>query len=68
MSVTIRHITVPEYVTTRWGGGATTQIAIAPAASQYADRDFLWRISSATVELETSDFTPLPDFERFCLR
>jgi len=65
MSDTIRHITAPEYVTTRWGGGATTQIAIAPTASQYADRDFLWRVSSATVELETSDFTPLPDYERF---
>ena len=65
MSVIIRHITAPEYVTTRWGGGSTTQIAIVPAASQYADRDFLWRVSSATVELETSDFTSLPDYERF---
>lgn len=65
MSVAIRHITPAEYVTTRWGGGATTQIAIAPAGAQYADRDFLWRVSSATVELEASDFTPLPDYERF---
>lgn len=65
MSVKIRHITAPEYITTRWGGGATTQIAIAPPGAQYADRNFLWRVSSATVELETSDFTPLPDYERF---
>lgn len=65
MSVAIRRITPEEYVTTQWGGGATTQIAIAPAGAQYADRDFLWRVSSATVELEASDFTPLPDYERF---
>ncbi|BAK98423.1 hypothetical protein OBV_12250 [Oscillibacter valericigenes Sjm18-20] len=65
MSGTIRHITPTDYVTTRWGGGATTQIAIAPAGAQYADRDFLWRVSSATVELEASDFTPLSDYERF---
>lgn len=30
----------------------------------YADRDFLWRLSSAKVELDHSDFTPLPDYER----
>lgn len=65
MSDTIRHISASEYITSYWSGGATTQIAIAPAGAQYADRNFLWRISSATVELESSDFTPLPDYERF---
>ena len=30
----------------------------------YADRKFLWRLSSAQVELEHSDFTPLPDYDR----
>ena len=65
MSVAIRRITPEEYVTTSWGGGATTQIAIAPAGARYADRNFLWRVSSATVELEASDFTSLPDYERF---
>ena len=29
-----------------------------------ADRDFLWRLSSATVEDAESDFTALPDYER----
>lgn len=27
-------------------------------------RDFLWRLSSATVELDESDFTPLPAYDR----
>lgn len=47
-----------------WSGGTTTQIAIAPAGASYAARDFLWRVSSATVELEESTFTALPDYER----
>ena len=33
----------------------------------FASRDFLWRLSSATVELEESTFTPLPDFDRIIL-
>ena len=54
-----------DYSTSRWSGGATTQLAIAPEGARYAGRDFLWRISSAQVELEHSDFTPLPDYDRF---
>lgn len=54
-----------DYHTARWSGGTTTQLAIAPEGAQYADRDFLWRISSAQVESAHSDFTPLPDYDRF---
>lgn len=54
-----------DYSTARWSGGTTTQLAISPEGAQYAGRDFLWRISSAQVELEHSDFTPLPDYDRF---
>ena len=54
-----------QYVATPWSGGVTNQLAIAPEGAVYADRDFLWRLSSATVELEHSDFTPLPDYNRW---
>ena len=57
-------LTKPDYVATNWSGGTTTQLAIAPEGAVYADRDFFWRLSSATVELEHSDFTPLPDYDR----
>ncbi|MBQ1371945.1 MAG: HutD family protein [Oscillospiraceae bacterium] len=53
-----------DYLTSSWSGGITTQIAIWPPEAVYDERSFLWRISSATVELEASDFTPLPDYER----
>ena len=58
-------LTKDDYKTTSWSGGTTTQLAIAPEGAVYADRDFLWRLSSATVELEHSNFTPLPDYDRF---
>lgn len=50
--------------TSRWSGGATTQLAIYPPEAQYAQRDFIWRLSSATVEEETSTFTDLPEYNR----
>ena len=45
-------LTREDYATTNWSGGTTTQLSIAPEGAVYADRDFLWRRSSATVELE----------------
>lgn len=60
----MRLLRTADYVTTAWSGGTTTQLRIFPEGSMYADRDFLWRISSATVAVKESDFTPLPDYHR----
>ena len=61
----IRKLTPKDYTTASWSGGTTTQIGIFPPEARYGDRDFLWRVSSARVELEESDFTPLPDYDRY---
>lgn len=53
-----------DYSVSSWSGGTTTQLAIYPENSVYAERDFIWRLSSATVEAEESDFTELPDYNR----
>ena len=53
-----------DYAVSAWSGGTTTQLAIFPPDAVYAHRDFLWRVSSATVDLEESDFTALPDYDR----
>ncbi len=58
------HLKSENYVVSTWSGGTTTQVGIAPQGAVYADRTFMWRVSSATVDLETSDFTPLPDYDR----
>ncbi|MBR5948503.1 MAG: HutD family protein [Clostridia bacterium] len=50
--------------TSSWSGGTTTEIMIYPEGASYAARDFLFRISTASVELESSDFTQLDGFFR----
>lgn len=60
----IKCLTPNDYTVSEWAGGTTTQIALFPENSIYADRDFLWRLSSATVLLDESDFTALPDYDR----
>ena len=64
MAFHMLRLTQKDYVVSQWSGGTTTQIAIAPQGAQYGDRTFLWRLSSATVDLDASDFTPLPDYHR----
>lgn len=56
-----------DYVTSNWRGGKTNEIAVFPASKRYIDRDFVWRLSSATIELEESDFTKLPDYDRILM-
>lgn len=56
-----------SYRISAWSGGTTTELLIKPEGSRYADRSFAWRLSSATVELEESSFTPLPDYERWIM-
>lgn len=55
-----------DLATSEWSGGTTTQLAIWPESAIYAKRNFIWRVSSARVEAETSEFTSLPGVTR-CL-
>ncbi len=61
----ILHLTSNDYKTSKWSGGTTTELFIWPQGADYAAREFTFRISSATVELAESDFTPLPGVERW---
>ena len=53
-----------EQITSSWPGGTTTQLFIYPENASYQDRNFLFRISTATVETEESVFTKLPGISR----
>ena len=53
-----------NYSISDWSGGKTRELSIFPHSSKYADREFIWRLSSATVDLDESDFTMLPDYNR----
>lgn len=62
--MTVTHLTWADCPASRWSGGTTTELLIRPKDAAYARRDFLFRVSSATVELEKSVFTALPDYDR----
>ncbi len=61
----IKILTQKDFSVGRWSGGSTTQLYIYPENGDYGRRDFKVRISSAAVELEESDFTPLPGVTRY---
>lgn len=56
-----------QQITTNWSGGTTTELFVYPEESIYAARDFLFRISTATVLTETSTFTDLTGFNRILM-
>jgi environmental stress-induced protein Ves len=56
--------TKEDLTTTTWQGGTTTQLYIYPENASYAERNFDFRISTAKVESETSQFTSLPNVHR----
>ncbi|BFM44528.1 HutD family protein [Flavobacterium sp. CFS9] len=48
-----------------WSGGLTYEYLIHPKTANYADRDFTFRISSATIEQEPSVFTQFKGYHRY---
>lgn len=64
MSYSVEVIRKADQSTSTWSGGTTTQLAIYPKASDYKERNFKWRLSSARVEVEESTFTSLPGIYR----
>ncbi len=57
-------ITADNFKPASWSGGTTTQLFIFPPTASYQQRNFQFRLSSATVDVEKSDFTSLPGFSR----
>ncbi len=48
-----------------WSGGLTYEYTIYPKSANYADRDFIFRISSATIEEVPSLFTNFKGYHRY---
>ncbi|WP_057828550.1 HutD family protein [Liquorilactobacillus cacaonum] len=55
------------YKTIKWSGGETTELYIYPETSSYKERNFEFRLSFATVDVEKSTFTSLPKFKRIIM-
>lgn len=56
-----------SYQNNNWAYGETTQLTIFPHEGDYKSRNFLWRVSSATVTQEESDFTVLFGIKRWIM-
>lgn len=56
-----------DFKTTEWSGGTTTELYIYPEGADFKSRAFEFRLSIATIHIEESDFTPLPDVDRTLL-
>ncbi|WP_343697572.1 HutD family protein [Flavobacterium sp.] len=48
-----------------WSGGLTYEYMIYPKTANYSDRDFGFRISSATIEQTPSEFTKFKGYHRY---
>lgn len=64
MNTYIKLIKNNEYNTSQWSGGTTTELYIYPEKAEYSKLNFLFRISTATVNIEESDFTRLVGIDR----
>lgn len=62
MNIEIRRL--KDRTISSWSGGTTSELFIYPTESNYKKRDFDFRMSTATVEVESSDFTPLSEINR----
>lgn len=67
MGYNINILKKENYRTSNWSGGRTTELLIFPPEASYIERNFKWRLSSATVEIEQSTFTSLPGVSRIIM-
>lgn len=65
MNYSYKIISPQDFKVSQWSGGLTTEMYIYPTSSTYKDKNFIFRISSATVDLEHTTFTHLPNIYRY---
>jgi len=60
----ITHLHARNFKPHKWSGGTTTELFIFPEGANYKDLNFDFRLSTATVEVDASVFTPLTGVSR----
>lgn len=66
-NMNITYLKENKYHISLWSSGQTTEIVLSPENGQYLLDEFDYRISSATIETETSTFTSLPGYKRLLM-
>ena len=57
-------LTEENYKPTFWSGGMATELATHPLNSDYASKNFLWRLGVAKIDIPESTFSSLPKVSR----
>lgn len=63
----ITHIEYKKLIGSIWPGGETFQYYIYPKDAMYADKDFLFRLSTATVKDASASFSNFIGYKRYFL-
>ncbi|OOM11338.1 HutD family protein [Clostridium saccharobutylicum] len=64
MSYSVKLIKKEDYIPTFWSGGMATEVITYPLGSTYAEKNFLWRLGFARIDIPESTFTNLPNVSR----
>jgi len=64
MNYTANLIKQEKYKPTFWSGGMATELITYPLNSDYASRNFLWRLGIAKIDILESTFSTLPNVSR----
>lgn len=64
MQYNVQLIREANYKPTFWSGGMATELMTYPPTSTYANRDFLWRLGFAKIDILESTFSSLPNISR----
>ena len=55
-------------IVSTWKGGTTEQLCIVPESASLQERNFDLRISSATIDLERSEFSDFTGYRRYLMK
>ncbi|QAA32288.1 HutD family protein [Clostridium manihotivorum] len=64
MKYNVELLTQENYKPTYWSGGMATELTTYPVTSDYASRNFLWRLGIAKIDIPESTFSSLPEVYR----
>lgn len=64
MNYNVELIKEENYKPTFWSGGMATELITYPQNSDYASRNFLWRLGVAKIDILESTFSTLPQVSR----
>lgn len=63
----MREIKKEDFKVSKWSGGETTELYILPEGANFKERDFDFRISSASFTSTSSNFSDFNGYQRFIL-